>query len=221
MIFLNPLNLPCFIDTIESLQNEFKQDMSNDVVIVGISEVSRRYNVAYFKQRYKGKIIAFNQEPLLAKQRKFMHVEFFKFLKDADEVWDYDERQVAIIKTVNPNTHLHVLKPYKDWSKYSTVKKDIDILFYGSLNEHRKNVLDALAKKHNLVICNGNHGEQLDSYIARAKTLLNIHYYYECAMQEQARMIRWIGAPCDIISEVSWKNYLGVAEMNYNDLFLL
>ena len=37
-------------------------------------------------------------------------------------------------------------------------------------------------------------------------------------MQEQARIIRWIGAPCRIVSEKSWKNYLGVEEMNYENL---
>ena len=40
-------------------------------------------------------------------------------------------------------------------------------------------------------------------------------------MQEQARMIKWIGAPCRIISEKSWKNYLGVEEYEYEDLFNL
>jgi hypothetical protein len=37
-------------------------------------------------------------------------------------------------------------------------------------------------------------------------------------MQEQARMIRWIGSPCRIVSEKSHKNYLNVEEMNYEDL---
>jgi hypothetical protein len=55
----------------------------------------------------------------------------------------------------------------------------------------------------------------------RSKILLNIHYYYECALQEQARMIRWIGAPCRIISEKSFKNYLNVEELEYVDMFKL
>ena len=221
MRILNPFSKPAFIDTIESLENEFNHSNDNNVIILNVSEVSKHYTVSFFRKKYGGKIIAFNQEPLLAKQQQFMHFKFFNFLKDADEVWDYDERQVAIIRTINKNTHLHILQPYKDWSIYETMPKDIDILFYGSLNEHRQKLLNVLGKKYNLVICNGKHGEELDSFIARSKTLLNIHYYYECAMQEQARMVRWLGAPCNIISETSWKNYLNVPELNYNDLFFL
>jgi hypothetical protein len=37
-------------------------------------------------------------------------------------------------------------------------------------------------------------------------------------LQEQARMIRWIGAPCRIVSEPSVHNYLGVEEMSWEEL---
>jgi hypothetical protein len=105
------------------------------------------------------------------------------------------------------------LKPYKDWSKYAPVAKDIDILFYGSMNEHRTKILNELKKKYKVAIIQTWDGRVLDSYIMRSKVLLNLHYYYESSMQEQARMIRWIGSPCRIVSEKSWKNYLGVEEI--------
>jgi hypothetical protein len=222
MIILNPIKHFCFIDTMQALQNEFKNDISTDVLILDVANTSKKYDVAYFRKKYpKSKIIAFNQEPLLAEQHQFMHKLFFKFLKDVDEVWDYDERQVDVIKTINSNTQLHILKPYKNWNKYSPVNKDIDILFYGTINEHRKKLLDELKKRYKVIICNGVHGDNLDSFILRSKILLNIHFYYECASQEQARMIRWIGAPCKIISEKSYKNYLNVDEMTYEELLKL
>ena len=102
MIFPNPLNLRFFIDTIDSLKNEFRNDTTNRVVVTGISDVSRKYDVAWFRKKYGGHIIAFNQEPLLATQRDFMHPLFFKFLKEADEVWDYDDRQVKLLQSINP-----------------------------------------------------------------------------------------------------------------------
>ncbi|MBR4618686.1 MAG: hypothetical protein IKO49_05220, partial [Bacilli bacterium] len=79
-------------------------------------------------------------------------------------------------------------------------------------------VLDELKKKYKVVILNSWDGNVIDNYIMRSKVLLNIHYYYESSMQEQARMIRWIGAPCRIVSEKSFKNYLGVEEKEYNEL---
>ena len=136
----------------------------------------------------------------------------------ADEVWDYDESNFSVLKYIRQDIKLHLLKPYKDWSVYKPVNKDIDILFYGAMNEHRKKVLDELKKKYKVVILNTWDSRVLDSYIVRSKILLNVHYYSDAACQEQARMIRWIGAPCRIVSEKSVKNYLGVEEFDYEDL---
>lgn len=206
-------------DTIDSLKNEFKDDTTNDVIVCGAHDFSRTQAIDALKKKYS-RVIVFNQEPLTATQRQFMHMGYFAWLKQADEVWDYDEQNIEVLKLIRPDVKLHILKPYKDWSKYAPVKKDIDILFYGSTNEHRTKLLDILKKKYKVVhFKEGNsHWDDLDQYIIRSKVLLNIHYYYECAMQEQARMIRWIGAPCRIISEKSHKNYLGVEEMEYEEL---
>ena len=90
MKILNPLNRPCFIDTLESLENEYKNDDSKEIVILNICTVSKQYDFSYFKNQYPDyKIIAFNQEPLFATQNQFMHQKMYKFLKEADEVWDY------------------------------------------------------------------------------------------------------------------------------------
>ena len=203
---------PHFNDTIDSLRNEFKDDYSDAIVVCGVYETSKTKMVADFKKRYS-KVIAFNQEPLFAKQRQFMHPLMYKFIKDADEVWDYDELNFRMIKTIRPDTELHILKPYKDWSKYAPVEKDIDILFYGSMNEHRRVILEQLKLKYNVMILTDNF-DTLDQYIMRSKILLNIHFFYEVAMQEQARIVRWLGAPCKILSEHSWRNYLNVPELS-------
>ena len=207
---------PAFNDTIDSLKNEYRDDRSNDVIICGGHDFSRSYSLDYFKKRF-GRVIVFNQEPLLATQRQFMHKGYLQWIKQADEVWDYDEQNIELLNYLRPDIKLHVLKPYKDWSKFKPVDKDIDILFYGSMNDHRRKILDELKKRYKVSIVEA-WGYALDQYILRSKILLNIHYYYECAMQEQARMIRWIGAPCRIVSEKSYKNYLGVEEFDYEDL---
>ena len=208
---------PAFNDTIDSLRNEFKDDITNDVIVCGAHDFSRTQAIETLKQRY-GKVIVFNQEPLTATQRQFMHLGYFAWLKQADEVWDYDEQNIEVLKLIRPDVKLHVLKPYKDWSIYKPVAKDIDILFYGSMNEHRTKILNELKKKYKVVILNSWDGRVIDNHIMRSKVLLNLHFYYESSMQEQARMIRWIGAPCRIVSEKSWKNYLNVEELEYSEL---
>ena len=207
---------PAFNDTIDSLRNEFKDDKSNNVIICGAHDFSRTQSIDLYKKKYD-KVIVFNQEPLTATQRQFMHTGYFAWLKLADEVWDYDEQNIEVLKLIRPDVKLHILKPYKDWSVYKPVEKDIDILFYGSMNEHRLKALNTLKRKFKVVVLQNAWGTTLDNYIMRSRVLLNLHYYYESSMQEQARMIRWIGAPCRIISEKSWKNYLGVEEFDYED----
>lgn len=209
---------PAFNDTIDSLKHEFKDDTSNRVIICGAHDLSRGHSIDEYKKKY-GKVIVFNQEPLRAKQRKFMHFEYFVWMKQADELWDYDEENVKCLTLIRPDAKLHLLKPYKEWPKEA--EKDIDILFYGSMNDHRKKILDELSKRHNVKVLTKCWGDELDSWILRSKILLNLHYYTETALQEQARMIRWIGAPCRIVSEPSVHNYLGVEEMTEKDLLSL
>lgn len=211
---------PAFNDTIDSLKNEFKDDKSNNVIICGAHDFSRTQSIDLYKKKFD-KVIVFNQEPLTATQRQFMHKGYFAWLKQADEVWDYDEQNIEVLKLIRPDVKLHILKPYKDWSKYAPVEKDIDILFYGSMNEHRAKILNELKKKYKVVILNSWDRWVIDNHIMRSKVLLNLHYYYESSMQEQARMIRWIGSSCRIVSEKSWKNYLDVEEFEYEDLMNL
>lgn len=211
---------PAFNDTIDSLRNEYKDDQSNTLIVCGAHDFSRTQSIDTLKQKYE-KVIVFNQEPLTATQRKFMHRNYYIWLEKADEVWDYDEQNIEVLNLIRDDVKLHILKPYKDWSKFKPVNKDIDILFYGSMNEHRSKVLDELKKRYNVVILNTWDDNVLDGNIIRSKILLNIHYYYESYMQEQARMIRWIGAPCRIISEKSYKNYLNIEELTYEELLKL
>lgn len=210
---------PAFNDTIDSLKHEFREDRSNDVIICGAHDLSHTQSIDDYKRKY-GKVIVFNQEPLRAKQRNFMHIGYFAWLSMADEVWDYDEENLKVLRLIRPDVKLHVLKPYKMWPK--EYKKDIDILFYGSMNDHRKKILDELSKRHNVkILTNCWDGNELDRWILRSRILLNLHYYNETALQEQARMIRWIGSPCRIVSEPSMHNYLGVEEMTEKDLLSL
>lgn len=205
-----------FNDTLDSLKEEFKFDKSNDIIVLGACWLDYSYFLK-FKKQYN-KIIVFNQEQLNATQRDFLSKKYFAWLKSADEVWDYDEENIKVLKLIRPDIKLHLLKPYKIWKE--NFNKDIDILFYGTLNKHRELLLYHLKKKYNVCVLHNVYDyKKLDNYILRSKILLNIHYYDECSLQEQARMIRWIGAPCRIISEKSIHNYLGIEEMTYEELF--
>jgi hypothetical protein len=57
-------------------------------------------------------------------------------------------------------------------------EEDIDVLFYGSLNERRQAILQALRSRDvKAEAAFGVYDSQRDRLIARAKIVLNLHYY--------------------------------------------
>jgi hypothetical protein len=66
--------------------------------------------------------------------------------------------------------------------KLECADKDIDIFFFGYLSDRRKNIVDQLKNKYN-VICSDNNttNEKLVNFIERSKIILNINNHdYHC-----------------------------------------
>ncbi|STZ77051.1 hypothetical protein [Bergeriella denitrificans] len=94
-------------------------------------------------------------------------------------VWDYDRRNIralaaegipAVLWEIGHHPALERIRPAET--------ADIDVLFYGSINPRRANILNALSAeglrvKHLF----GLYGAERDAWIARAKMVLNLHAY--------------------------------------------
>jgi hypothetical protein len=96
------------------------------------------------------------------------------------EIWDYSERNIIILNRLDIFTVKHLKLGFQ--KELVRIKKslspDIDILFYGSINERRSKIIDNL----NLLGLNvrtlfGVYGEKRDELIARSKIVLNLHFY--------------------------------------------
>lgn len=85
----------------------------------------------------------------------------------------------------------------------SLPKQDIDVLFYGSMNEHRLNVLrrlrEADVKVHAVF---GVYGRERDELIARSKIVLNVHCL-ETQLFEIARVSYLLANSKAVVSEPS------------------
>jgi hypothetical protein len=58
----------------------------------------------------------------------------------------------------------------------STERKQIDVLFYGSMTEPRRQIVDSLKKNGaHVVALFGVYGEERDRHIANSKIVLNLH----------------------------------------------
>jgi len=80
---------------------------------------------------------------------------------------------------------------------------DIDVLFYGLLNERRQRVLrDLEASGLRVVALTGVFGAALDPFIARAKVVLNVHFY-DTHQFEVVRVGYLLNNRVAVVSEVS------------------
>ncbi|WP_158808107.1 methyltransferase domain-containing protein [Beijerinckia sp. L45] len=80
-------------------------------------------------------------------------------------------------------------------------KQDIDVLFYGSLNGRRRDILDALtARGVKVEHLFGVYGAERDSAIGRAKIVLNMHFY-DAAIFESVRVSFLLANGACVVSE--------------------
>ncbi len=140
------------------------------------------------------------------------------------QIWEYSPINLAIWQQL-PN----IFKPALVEIGYSPILKhipvapvqDIDVLFYGSINERRKEVLEKLRRAGiNLNVNFGVYGQQRDGLIARSKIVLNIHYY-EAKLFEVVRVSYLLANSKAVVSETSADKCdyeQAVAAFSYPDL---
>ncbi|MBN1911577.1 MAG: methyltransferase domain-containing protein [Pirellulales bacterium] len=125
----------------------------------------------------------------------------------AEEVWDYSPENLEFLAAKGvTNTRLLPIGFHERLRQIAHCPEpDIDVLFYGALNERRREVLDALARHGRVEALFGVYGQERDTYIGRSKILLNLHYY-DAQVMEQARISYLLNNGCFVISEESPRN---------------
>ena len=94
-------------------------------------------------------------------------------------VWDYSDENIRRFAALGIESARHVpLGFVPELARIPRAEADIDVLFYGSVNERRKRILDALAHCGlKVVSLFGVYGAERDRMIARAKVVLSVHFY--------------------------------------------
>jgi len=122
-------------------------------------------------------------------------------------VWDYakpncDEWAKRRIQAV------HVPIGYSpQMTRIEPSTEDIDVLFYGSMNRRRGAILEQLAKLGlNVYVRFDAYGAELDALIARAKVILNVHFY-ESKIFEIVRVGYALANRKAVVSETSVDDY--------------
>ena len=143
---------------------------------------------------------------------------YINFLKKALYVIDYSLININKLAEYEINAFFMPYFPsgIYIYPELPHIKKDIDVLFIGNLNNKRKEWLKELSNENiNLKIVTNLFYEKSIEYFARSKIVLNIHYYKGDSILEVTRILPSLENKCIVVSEESQDPYYNIL---YNDI---
>jgi hypothetical protein len=124
-----------------------------------------------------------------------------QMLRQAVAVWDYSPDNISLLREKGlSNVQLLPLGYHEALRTIPAADKDVDVLFYGSLNERRQAVLQQLAQHCTVKHLFGVYGAERDQWIARSRIVLNLHFY-AAQILEQVRISYLLNNGCFVLSE--------------------
>lgn len=202
----------------------------NLYIFIGINGLIKKYPPKYIIYQFEQTDSFYYNDQHEKEYNYIFNDSYLNILRNAHQIWDYSlQNKSWLEKNTNLTNIIHVPICFSHTLYKKTIQsqnKDIDILFFGSLNPKRKKILEKLQEySHiNLVIRNNDcWEEELDKLIGRSKIILNIHYY-ENAILEMHRLSYLLNNKCFIISETVSDNSLieifdqGLIFSNYNTI---
>ena len=142
------------------------------------------------------------------------------------EVWDYNERNVEKLISIGvENPKILKIGFQSQLARIAKGQsKDVDVLFYGSINERRKVVLDKISQ-YGLKVKTlfGVYGKERDEWIGRSHVVLN-HHFYNSEIFEIVRVFYLLTNSVAVVGEVNKTTYIdemcreGICAARYEDL---
>ena len=128
-------------------------------------------------------------------------------LRCGAEVWDYSEANRAFLRERGIESRLLPLGYHPALERIvPAAEKDIDVLFYGLMNDRRQKVLEELGRRGvRAEALFGVFMEERDRYVARSKIVLNVHYY-PMKILETVRVSYLLNNGAFVVSEESDDN---------------
>ena len=146
-----------------------------------IEKMPKKYIVYQLEQSNVG---YYDNNIFLDNNHKIFNKKYIEILQNAYEVWDYSKENLFFFEQLNTKLDnkikcLYVPLCYSPYltTNYKEMNKDIDILFFGSKNDRRYNIINNLKKKGLIVeeYYNNLYEEDRLNKILRSKIILNIH----------------------------------------------
>jgi hypothetical protein len=90
---------------------------------------------------------------------------------------------------------------------YDKRKKDIDLLFFGTLTKKRVHILNEIQRKFNIIIVSNVFGKDMENMLLRTKYVINISEYDNNAL-ETHRINKALSCGCKVISNPSCDEHM-------------
>lgn len=172
----------------------------NELLADGINILLGYHLLTFNQQIADTAYIPFQLEQLSA-DTGLLNENTERILQRALQVWDYAPTNIRFLEHIGIDA-VHV--PIGWHANLQTITRvaepDVDVLFYGSVGERRRLLLEKLAARFRLKVLFGLYGAERDAWIARSRIVLNIHHY-AAQIFEAVRVSYLLNNGCLVVSE--------------------
>ncbi|TDR31007.1 hypothetical protein [Hydromonas duriensis] len=185
--------------------NQLNPDAIN-IVLGSYSTISHLNSWTRLSQQADN-IIIYNWEQV-AHDVPYFTQRYFRQMINA-HVWDYNLRNIESLKKAGIHDIHHVPMSFvPEMCRAPKVEQqDIDVLFYGIINERRAAILQAMRNKGLKLVTTEDSGwmagEKRDELIARSKIVLNMHFFDVARVFEIARVSYLLANSKAVVSEIA------------------
>lgn len=187
--------------------NQLRPDAIN-IVLGSYSELSHINSWTQLRKD-ASHIIIYNWEQV-AIDVPWFTPKYFRQMVNA-HVWDYHHKHIAALQQAGVSDVHHVplafVPQMQNVIPISPSEQDIDVLFYGLMNERRVRAIEALREKGLRVItpteAGWMHGTARDKLMARSKIVLNMHFFDVAKIFEIARVSYPLSNKKCVVSEIA------------------
>lgn len=177
----------CFDEMADGIVHSLRQFGHDAELGAGSCEEERGRLVVFNAHRLESGVrlpddaIVFNAEQVRENSTHPLWLKYLDRLR-CQQVWDYSQENVARLAKLGVERVAHCSVGYypglEQVLRAPLAEEDVDVLFYGSLNKRREEVLAQLrARGLRVQHLFGVYGAERDAWISRSKVILNAHFY--------------------------------------------
>lgn len=187
-------NINCSLHHLNEINIEEQQESNTYYFILGFSALNLKLpeGLKYFLYQLEQTNTPEKLKPIMNN---------LKLIENSILTFDYNEENIEYY----PNYVKHKIRllhpPIENYQSYYEERK-YDVLFFGTQNERRNNIIQVLKKHFNVCYVNNIFDEPLDKLICQSFVCLNLHYYKD-AVLETSRIHKLLNKNVTIISETT------------------